>query len=282
MKISLTIFALFAMQITISCKDVSTNTNSNKKDTPESEATINQTKSENNFKVNVDGLQTDARKWYSYHYNNIHLAQDFIGLDNDSIEINKSEFLTRLTKGNFIPLKISIKDGVPVYRLYKFNGDNADIKTTITQAAFHELDNYNREGKKFPPFNFTDLNSNIYSNSNTHNKIVVLKCWFIQCVACVEEFPELNKLVEDYKDKNEVLFISLAMDSKEELTSFLQTKRFKYAVIPRQKKYMIDDMGISMFPTHILIDPNGKVVKVVNSVNDLIPFLRKETGKIAL
>lgn len=272
------LFTFFAMLQIIACKDVNTTTNSQTKEVDKSK--ITKQVSENVFEVNAENLLKNSRAWYNYHYNNIHLAQDFIGLDNDSIEINKPEFLKQLTKGNFIPLKTSIKNDVPVYRLYKFNGDNTDIRTTITQAAFHELENYSREGKKFPPFNFTDLDGHIYSNANTNNKIVVLKCWFINCVACVKEFPELNQLVEDYKDDKDVLFISLAMDSEKDLTSFLNTKQFKYAVIPQQKKYMESDLDINMFPTHILIDKNGKVVKVVNSVDDLIPFLKKEIGKI--
>ncbi len=76
-----------------------------------------------------------------------------------------------------------------------------------------------------------------------------------------------------------MLFISLAMDSKQDLISFLNKQQFKYAVVPEQKRYMEEDLGISEYPTHILIDKNGKIVKVVNSVEDIIPFLKKETER---
>lgn len=270
------ILALFVLLHITACNNVNTTERSNQKENDKNKITVDQQASANDFKVNVEDLLKNSWTWYSYHYHNIHIAQNFIGLDEDSIEINKSKFLTLLTKGNFIPIKTSIKDDVPVYRLYKFDGDNTDIRTTITQAAFHELENYNREGKKFPSFNFTDLNGNNYSNTNTHNKIVVLKCWFIHCVACVKEFPELNKLVDEYKADKDVLFISLAMDSRKDLIKFLSTKQFKYAVIPQQKKYIINEMGISMFPTHILVDRKGKIVKVVNNIEELKPILKKE------
>jgi hypothetical protein len=32
-------------------------------------------------------------------------------------------------------------------------------------------------------------------------KIVVIKCWYIHCAACIKEFPEVNNLVRKYKDR---------------------------------------------------------------------------------
>jgi cytochrome oxidase Cu insertion factor (SCO1/SenC/PrrC family) len=95
------------------------------------------------------------------------------------------------------------------------------------------------EGTKMSEFNFIDLNGKNYDKSSTKGKIVVLKCWFIHCVACVKEFPELNKLVDENKNRNDILFISLAMDSKQDLIKFLKTKEFKYNVIPEMKSYRV-------------------------------------------
>ena len=33
------------------------------------------------------------------------------------------------------------------------------------------------------------------------------------------------------------------------------------------------------YPTHLLIDKNGKIRKVVNSIKELAPFLQKEIEK---
>lgn len=235
--------------------------------------------SDKDFSINAEDISKDFKTWNTYNYSNIDLAQDFIGLDTDSTKITKSEFLKRLTIGNFIPLKILIINNVPIYRLYKLRNANSDIQQTIKQSALHELSNDKMEGEELLNFNLTDLNGNVYNKTTTHKKIIVLKCWFIHCVACVKEFPELNKLVDDYKQNSKVLFISLAMDNKNELKSFLNKNIFKFAVVPDMKMYMLDTLGIYEFPTHILIDGNGKIVKVVNSVKDLIPFLKRETGK---
>ena len=144
--------------------------------------------------------------------------------------------------------------------------------------ASTEFEHFKIEGTEIPEFNFKDINGKLYNKTNVKGKILVLKCWFIHCVACVKEFPELNKLVDEYQKNNDILFISLAMDSKEELSKFLETKIFKYATISEMKSYMTDKLNITQYPTHLLIDRKGKIKKVVNTVGDLKPFLQKEVN----
>ncbi|CAH0337355.1 hypothetical protein FVB9288_03110 [Flavobacterium sp. CECT 9288] len=40
-------------------------------------------------------------------------------------------------------------------------------------------------------------------------------------------------------------------------------------------KYMEQYLGARQYPTHLFVDENGTIQKVVNSVDDLIVFLRK-------
>ncbi|MDP4283618.1 MAG: TlpA disulfide reductase family protein [Bacteroidota bacterium] len=272
-------FILFNLQIMQSCSGVDNTKLSKeiKNDTTQNNSIS--LSSDKNFSINPEDILMDFKTWYSYTYYNIDLAQDFIGLDPDSTELPKPEFLKRLTTGNFIPFKILIRNKVPVYRLYKLKKADSAIQQTIEQLASQELSNDKMEGKEFTNFNLTDLNGNIYNKATTDKKIIVVKCWFIKCVACVKEFPELNKLVDEYKQNSNVLFISLAMDHKNELKSFLTKNVFKFAVVPDKEKYMKDTLGIYSYPTLILISDNGKIVKIVNSVKDLIPFLKRETGK---
>jgi hypothetical protein len=41
------------------------------------------------------------------------------------------------------------------------------------------------------------------------------------------------------------------------------------------KDFMSIDLNITQYPTHLLIDQGGKIVKVVNRVEDLLPFLER-------
>lgn len=231
------------------------------------------------FNIIPGDFLKDYTTWHNYTYNNIQLSQDFIGLDTDSSKINKTAFLTRLMTGKVVAFKIRILRGEPVYKLYKLTSSNENIKSTIEQLASIEMKNFKMEGQQIPKFNFTNLNGNKYSSTSTKGKILVLKCWFIHCVACVQEFPECNKLVDNYKSRNDVLFISLASDTKNDLKKFLNTKVFKYAVIPHMDNYMTNKLNVNIYPTLLLVDRTGKIIKVTNSVEELEPFLKREIEK---
>lgn len=201
-----------------------------------------------------------------------------MGLDADSNIIKKSDFLQQLTSGHFVPFKIMVRNNVPYYKLYPVSNSRSDIKETIKQVTAAEIVHFNKEGQSLPAFNFTDITGKTYTPATTKGKVMVLKCWFIGCVPCVQEFPEVNKLVEGYKDRNDILFISLAIDKKSHLVNFLKAHDLKYATMPDMGDYMHDKLGIGSYPTHLLIDRAGKIVKVVNRIDELKPFLDKQAA----
>jgi thiol-disulfide isomerase/thioredoxin len=231
------------------------------------------------YDIDPGTILKDYNTWYTYTYYKVPLSQDFIGLDIDSSGIDKNTFLSNLMSGNTVPLKIRLFEGIPVYRLYKLNTEDQSIKSTIQQLASIEMKNYKMEGKQLPVADFEDIHGKMYNDDLMKGKIIVLKCWFIHCVACVKEFPDCNALVNEYADRNDVLFISLALDAKNDLVEFLGKKHFNYAVIPKAESYINDSLNVSMYPTHLLIDKKGDIVKVTNTIEELKPFLSREAGK---
>lgn len=220
-------------------------------------------------------LTKDYITWYNYTYYNIQLSQDFIGLDTNLEPLDKKTFIEKLRDEDVVAFKTRISQGEPTYQLFTLNSNDEGIKETNKQMASTALEFLRMEGKEMPSFNFTDVRGKVYSSASTKGKIILIKCWFIRCVACVKEFPELNKLVEANKGKDNMLFVSLAMDSAKDLEKFLRTKEFKYAVVPDATDYMNNILHITSYPTHLLIDANGKIVKIVNRIEELMPFLHK-------
>ncbi|OUD35992.1 TlpA disulfide reductase family protein [Flavobacterium sp. FPG59] len=273
MKRSIKILILGTLIFTLSCND-------SRKQTSKKiirELKNNDTKNEDLlYNTKPEDILKDFMTWYNYHYYNIHLAQDFIALDTNSTVLNKTQFLDKLLTGNFITIKTALKDGIPTYKLFIPAVKYPEIASVIMQSVSSEISNYKMEGKSLPDFNFTDLNGVGYNKKSTKGKIIILKCWFIHCKACVQEFPELNQLVDKFKQNKNIIFLSLASDNKKELIDFLKKKPFNYAVIPNlDMKYMEQYLGARQYPTHLFVDENGTIQKVVNSVDDLIVFLRK-------
>lgn len=272
------IFTILIFQFLFSCNNASHPLLA-KIQTDTSKANYDRALSVEKFSINRTKILKDFDAWYDYTYYNVRLSQDFIGLNIDSVEIDKMTFLHKLMTGKVVAFKIRLLQGKPVYKLYKFKSNDKSITSTIQQLASIEMKNFKMEGRQIPQFNFTDVNGNTYNTNSTKGKTVILKCWFINCTACVQEFPACNRLVDQYGNENDVMFISLASDSKENLRRFLKTKAFRYAVIPEMGNYMTAKLNINMYPTHLLIDTTGKIIKVVNSIEELKPFLQKEIEK---
>lgn len=108
------------------------------------------------------------------------------------------------------------------------------------------------------PFSVRDLEGNRFKLEELKGKTVVLNFWFVQCKPCVQEMPELNKLVQKHQDEN-VVFLAFALNGKPELQRFLQKKDFNYHIVPDARK-VAEDYAVEGYPTHVVIDPAGNIV----------------------
>ncbi|MDR7372268.1 redoxin domain-containing protein [Flavobacterium aquidurense] len=223
-------------------------------------------------------IQRNFSEWSVYQSEKIMLSRDFIALDVLSKEISKESFLEQLTNGNFIPLRLKSDDSIYYYKLFAIQKDSdSSIKATINQIGFDALKNYKKEGTAFPKFSFKDLDGNEVSNETMKGKIIVIKCWYIHCTPCIKEFPQVNRLVEEYKDRKDILFVSLAEDSAEQLKVFLARKPLLYSVIPDMKIYMNETLDLNAFPTHFILNKEGLIAKVLPNFESLEVALAKES-----
>ena len=223
-------------------------------------------------------IQKTFSDWSVYQSKKIMLSRDFTALDLESKEISKEKFLDQLANGNYIPIRLKSEESVHNYKLFKIlPKSDTSIKATINQIGFDALKNYQMEGTAFPKFSFKDLNGNLVTNESMKGKIIVIKCWYIHCTPCIREFPQVNKLVEEYKDQKDILFISLAEDSVEQLKAFLIRKPLSYAVIPDMKVYMNEALQLNSFPTHFILNKEGMIAKVLPNFESLEVALAKES-----
>ncbi|WP_282051399.1 TlpA family protein disulfide reductase [Maribacter aquivivus] len=229
--------------------------------------------------VDVNALESNLTTWWPYHENNIILSSEFIAINDKSEIIPKDDFLNLLTTGDYIPLKLIAPDSVRKYKLYKLSASaDKKIREFIKSTSENIYSKFKMEGTPFPEFSFTDLDGKEYTNENTKGKVLVFKCWFINCAPCVAEFPELNIFVDEYKQRENVEFISLAIDDKAALDRFFSKKVFNYKTIPNQEDFIENKLFVKAYPTHIVVNENGSIEKVVGKATELISFL--ENGDI--
>lgn len=114
-------------------------------------------------------------------------------------------------------------------------------------------------GDQAPAFTVTDINGQTIALEQLKGKVVVLNFWFIHCAPCREEMPVLNKLVEQYKGNENIVFIGLTADNSKRVKKFLADNPFLFQIVPGahsiEKEY-----DISGHPSNIIINKTGKIV----------------------
>lgn len=214
------------------------------------------------------------------YYNRDYLktTEDFSAYNSSSHPINKEKFFQLFATGNYLPMRLSGSGNC--YQLYKLGPKvSDDIHSVLESYGKTAYAHYKMEGKKFPGLNYTDINGKVYNRENTKGKIVVIKCWFLHCQACNEEIPALNQLVDQYKSRKDVVFVSLAFDAKEKLQAFAKTHVFKYALVPVKQSYIEKDLGTNEYPTHYIVNKEGLIAKVVGNADELTVALKNEALK---
>lgn len=79
-------------------------------------------------------------------------------------------------------------------------------------------------------------------------------------MACSEEFPRLQKLIDEYKDRPDVQFISFNLDANPGLVEpFVKEHALGFVVIPAYS-YVADKLNGSVgVPSNWVVDGNGVV-----------------------
>ena len=222
----------------------------------------------------------DFTSFWAYTNEQIHLYEDFIGIDSTAHPLSREDFYRTLATGDYLPVRLSSTDGKNYYQLQKVpSGLNSDITRTVTNWASKEYNFYLLEGAALPKYNFVDLDGKTYTPESTKGKIVVLKCWFLKCMPCIAEIPTLNRIKSEYKNRNDILFLSICLDSKDGLKTFLKTTQFDYTQIGDQKKFLQDKLHIEGYPTHFVINKEGLIVRKTQKYEEMAYILKKEAAK---
>lgn len=209
------------------------------------------------------------------------LSTNFVGLDPSSKQIPKETFLQQVATGKFLPLRLSSDSASKIYyRLYKLDTIvDPYLPAMLRSIGAVAYKDFKWEGLPLPEINYTDLNGIKFNSDFIKGKTLVLDFWFIGCTACVEEFPDLNKLRNKYANRKDIIFAAVAFDKEASLRKFLKKTNLQFDVISETSRYLIKKLDIQSFPS-IVVVKNGKVVKILDDqyhcLPDLKMMLRKE------
>jgi peroxiredoxin len=114
-----------------------------------------------------------------------------------------------------------------------------------------------KKGTAAPSFIAKNMKGERIDLDEMKGSLVVLNFWFIGCKPCQVEIPELNELVEKYKNED-VKFVAIGLDDQAAIDNFLNRKAFKYDIVPNARN-VAQIYQVSSYPSHYLIDREGKI-----------------------
>jgi peroxiredoxin len=116
-------------------------------------------------------------------------------------------------------------------------------------------------GKDAPAFRLADLEGKEYDNESLKGKIAVVNFWFLGCAPCRKEIPDLNRIKKRFENRDDIVFLAIALDNAEKIKKFISENEFLYAHIPDGKDAAVA-FGISAYPANLIIDRDGKLAFV--------------------
>ncbi|MEN8928395.1 MAG: TlpA disulfide reductase family protein [Flavobacteriales bacterium] len=150
-------------------------------------------------------------------------------------------FLALLAIIFFTPIGFQLK--VLVNRYINF------APSEITKEEQIKLSNYN--------WNLTDAKGNDIDFNKYKDKVILINFWATWCPPCVAEMPSFQELYDSYK--NEVVFLFVANDKAEKVTSFMKKENYTFPV-QFESSATPPELVSSSLPTTFILDKKGNIV----------------------
>jgi thiol-disulfide isomerase/thioredoxin len=105
------------------------------------------------------------------------------------------------------------------------------------------------------------LGGGIISTADLHGKVVIVNFWATWCPPCREEIPEMIELSKRYKDKLQIIGISMDDAPAREVAEFAKQIGITYPVVMGSGAIEAEYGGVPALPTSFVISPDGRVVQ---------------------
>lgn len=122
------------------------------------------------------------------------------------------------------------------------------------------------EGEMAPDFELPTPDGSTLKMSSLRGKWVLVDFWGSWCIWCIRGIPQLKENYEKYKDKMEVLSIA-CRDKKDKWLAAIEKHQlnWKHVIsldnVPGTDKRVEAMFGVEGYPTKLLVDPEGRIVK---------------------
>ena len=108
-----------------------------------------------------------------------------------------------------------------------------------------------------PKIEAVDLQGKAWNTTELAGKVVVLNFWATWCAPCKDELPTLQTL-HDISDSQTVVLTINVREPAARASRYMQSTGMTFPVISDAKGELAKRWGVTVYPTTILISPNGQ------------------------
>ncbi|MGG4210585.1 thiol-disulfide oxidoreductase ResA [Bacillus sp. FSL K6-1000] len=133
---------------------------------------------------------------------------------------------------------------------------------TMYNSVFAKQDRV-KEGSIAPNFVLQSVDGDRIELKDLKGKGVFLNFWGTWCGPCKQEFPYMANQYEVFKDRGvEIVAVNVA-ESKIAVKNFMEFYGVNFPVAMDKDRQVTEAYDITPLPTTFLINPEGKVIKVI-------------------
>jgi len=119
-----------------------------------------------------------------------------------------------------------------------------------------------RVAEAAPDVELTDLEGNAVRLSDYKGRTVVLSFWATWCKVCQAEMPHVEKLYQEYRDKD-VVILSVNSTTQERspnlAAEYADKEKLSFPIVLDERGEAIDRYGVTAYPTTYVVDPSGHI-----------------------
>jgi thiol-disulfide isomerase/thioredoxin len=138
---------------------------------------------------------------------------------------------------------------------------NGESEAGPRQNGSAEVIRFAKDPSPTPPFLVSDLRGQTVSTAQLHGKVVIVNFWATWCPPCREEIPGLIALQNKYKDRLQVIGVSVDEDAPASFVkAFADREGINYPIVMGTeiaKEYG----GVPALPTSFVVNTDGRVVQ---------------------
>ena len=112
-----------------------------------------------------------------------------------------------------------------------------------------------------PAFLVNDLDGNPVSTAAWKGKVVFVNFWATWCPPCRAEIPVLIDLANRYKDRLQIVGVSVDDDDPADVKQFAKQAGINYPIVMADRAIVAEYGGVAALPTLFVVSPEGNVVQ---------------------